>query len=215
MDWKDIHGISQVYHYKKRYGTHPVYFTRYIPAIWMRTPYDFDIPCIYLVYTMHTPVRIWYTNYIPGIFIAYTTLFILSIYIEFTIHMYCISFVYKINIPSIHMGIMGYLTNILWICHVYTIYITDIYSSSQQISRLKTSISTYTSESLQPLRRANLPATTWERVPLTGIRTWHSGCARWRTCWGRKHIYKYTFQLQCICYEYTIHIQCIYNVYTA
>ena len=37
--------------------THEV-FTRYIPAIWMRTPYGFDIPDIYHVYTMYIPFKI-------------------------------------------------------------------------------------------------------------------------------------------------------------
>ncbi len=35
----------------------PILFYKvYIPAIWMRTPYAFDIPYIFLVYTMHIPV---------------------------------------------------------------------------------------------------------------------------------------------------------------
>ncbi len=51
----DKHDISKVYHYKKRYGTNPFYFTWYTPYIWMRTPYAFDIHGIYHVYTMYIP----------------------------------------------------------------------------------------------------------------------------------------------------------------
>ena len=53
--------INMIYHryiiIKKGTEQTHFYFTRYIPAIWMRSPYAFDIPYIYLVYTMHIPVR--------------------------------------------------------------------------------------------------------------------------------------------------------------
>ncbi len=50
--------INMIYHryiiIKKGMEQTHFYFTRYIPAIWMRTPYAFDIPyipCIYHAYT--------------------------------------------------------------------------------------------------------------------------------------------------------------------
>ena len=52
----DIHGISLVYHYKKGMEQTHFYFTRYIPYIWMRTPYAFDIHGIYHVYNMYINV---------------------------------------------------------------------------------------------------------------------------------------------------------------
>ncbi len=45
---------------------------RYIPDILVRMAYYWNIPSIYQVYTMHIPVRFWYTNYIPRIFMVWT-----------------------------------------------------------------------------------------------------------------------------------------------
>ncbi len=51
----DKHEISKVYHYKKGMEQTHFYFTWYIPYIWIRKPYVFDIYGIYHVYTMYIP----------------------------------------------------------------------------------------------------------------------------------------------------------------
>ena len=57
-----IHRIYMVYtryiNIKKGTEQTHFYFTRYIPAIWIRTPYGFDIPDIYHVYTLYIPFKI-------------------------------------------------------------------------------------------------------------------------------------------------------------
>jgi len=74
-------------------------FTWYIPYIWMRTPYGWNIPCIYHVYTM----------YIPCICCGYrfTSCISLQPPCTFIIHQYipCIYHVYTMYILDIYLYI--------------------------------------------------------------------------------------------------------------
>ena len=83
------------------------YFTWYIPYIWSRTPYAFDIHGIYLVYTMYIQFSLGYTRYIPGIFMIYTTmyLFVYTSHILYNIyHVCCIYMVYTLYMFVIYIG---------------------------------------------------------------------------------------------------------------
>ncbi len=96
----------------------------------MRTTYNCNIPCICHVYTMHTPVRWWYSRYIPGIYVAYTTWYIPCIYTFYFMHVLSIYIVYTEYIHSI------YSTYTQSICMVYTriyqVYTKYITSTSHQ-----------------------------------------------------------------------------------
>ncbi len=89
-----IHGIWMVYDYKKRYGTDPkMFYYVYIPTICMTSTYDWNIPCIYHVYTMHILGRFWYHSYIPWIYMVYTSWYIPCIYIFYC---YDIQYMYRV-----------------------------------------------------------------------------------------------------------------------
>ena len=89
-------------------------FTWYIPYIWMRTPYGWNIPCIYHVYTMYIPCIYQSGCDIPVIYQTY------SLYL-----LHCLSFVYTLHIQYICIVYPMYIPGI---CIVYLKYIPGIYS---------------------------------------------------------------------------------------
>ncbi len=113
----DIHGISLVYQYKKRYWTNPLYFTWYIPYICKRTQYAFDIHGIYHVYTMYLNDSLGYTWYIPWISMTYTTMN-LFVYIWLIPYIYIvytsIYHKYTLNMYGIYMSYACYTYKIQW-----------------------------------------------------------------------------------------------------
>ena len=74
---------------KGKEQTHEVW-TRHISNILVRTAYYWNMPCIYHVYTMHIPVRFWYTRFIPRILVVYT-IYIYNVYLR---DIHCIYNVY-------------------------------------------------------------------------------------------------------------------------
>ncbi len=105
----DIDGIYLYSIIKKGKEQTHLYFTWYIPYIWIRTPYVFDIHGIYHVYSMYIQVSLGYTRYIPGIFTIYTTMY-LFVYTSHTLYIYIVYIKY---IPCIYFVYTWY---ILYIC---------------------------------------------------------------------------------------------------
>ena len=112
------------------------YFTWYIPYIWMRTPYAFDIACIYLVYTMYIPVcdilgiHQAYSLYILHCLYFVYTSDILYIYIVYTEYIPCntlyIHGIYYVYVCNILITYMEYILDMSVIYNVYTWYIHSI-----------------------------------------------------------------------------------------
>ncbi len=75
----------------------------------VRWAYDWNIPGIYLVYTMHIPKSFWYSSYIPRIFMEYTIWYILCIYL---------------NIPRLY--IVHAQNYALYILGIYIVYFWDM-----------------------------------------------------------------------------------------
>ena len=98
--------------------THEIW-TRHIQDILVRTAYYWNMPCIYHVYTMHIPVRFWYTRFIPRILVVYT-IYIYNVYLR---DIHCIYNVYHRNIPCLYNV---YLRDIHCILSRYTLYIHSI-----------------------------------------------------------------------------------------
>ncbi len=73
-----------------------------ILTVCMTSRYDWNIPYIYHVYTIHKPDRLWYHSYISGIYVVYTTMYIP-----------CLSFF----IAMIYNTCSKYILNIYWYTH--------------------------------------------------------------------------------------------------
>jgi hypothetical protein len=67
--------------------THEV-FTRYMPAIWMRTPYGFDIPGIYHVYHINITFMYYVYGYRPNVSLQPPSTLIIHQYMPCIYHAY-------------------------------------------------------------------------------------------------------------------------------
>ncbi len=65
---------------------------------------------------MYIPDRWWYHSFTPGIFIVYTTLYILRIYFVYTAYIHSISIVYKMHIPILYMKYVMFIYCIYTVC---------------------------------------------------------------------------------------------------